>query len=546
MFIAIDQGENTVNLIDTPEEELRLLSSSGMIFCPDCKRQVRYYSGEQRTAHFKHVHSPDCTYESEPETEEHIKGKILIRKWLQQLFPDIQVEFEYKIIETNQRADVMAIFPNGKKVAFEMQCSKIQGSVWKERHELYKKAGIKDFWILGQSVHKYAKTNGELDKNKHQLVSLASTIYEKEGVVVFLDTNTSMIRGLYKHNFSGWHSDTILTFEEELFSIVQAKLFRPFIGTDFIKKDYDNWIIEYERQVQRRKMEEEQYRLEEERKEREYAEMLRIREEEINKLLSRLKSETLNSVKAKMRPQEIELFERLLKKHGFNDNNFPGIFKVYTPYNNLIQTPHELWQLWVYDKFIYGKKDTYPKVWLPNIQKEMEIQHKKGIFRIKRGHRDSHFSFAIYRYVEALSILDMVIQLGASSTKYQQICYDALPPLNSREVHTDVAYFLSTNRSGQLSTVTQQILDSFKLYRDMIMKYEPHTKEYVSFIQIVEYTNNLIHVNINLANDWERSFTTDMLKILKKGYNLSEKQKERLEKIKQRVESQLGISLSYN
>lgn len=201
MFVAMDQFGNKLNPIDTEEEGLRLLSKSKMLFCPECLTVVRFASGEQVTAHFKHVHSPDCTYDSEPETEEHLKGKMLIRNWLVNRYPEVHVEFEYKIKETNQRADVMAIFPEGKRVAFEMQCSKIQGSIWKERHALYKKSGIQDFWILGQSVHKYGKTEGEEDRNKHQLVSLASTIYQTEGAVLFLDTSAASIRGLYKHKF---------------------------------------------------------------------------------------------------------------------------------------------------------------------------------------------------------------------------------------------------------------------------------------------------------------------------------------------------------
>ncbi|MEH7249256.1 competence protein CoiA family protein [Neobacillus niacini] len=132
--MAIDQFGNKVNPIDTPIEELRLLSGAKMIFCPECGTIVKFASGEHVTAHFKHGPNLDCTYESEAESEEHIKGKVLIRNWLVERFKDVHVEFEYKIIETNQRADVMAIFPRGKKIAFEMQCTRIQGSVWKKRH----------------------------------------------------------------------------------------------------------------------------------------------------------------------------------------------------------------------------------------------------------------------------------------------------------------------------------------------------------------------------------------------------------------------------
>jgi competence protein CoiA len=105
MFVAIDQHGNTVNPIDMPEEELRLLSKSKLLFCPECKTVVRFYSTEKVTAHFKHVNSPECTYESEPETEEHVRGKVILMNWLKAKYPSIQVEFEYRIMETNQRAE---------------------------------------------------------------------------------------------------------------------------------------------------------------------------------------------------------------------------------------------------------------------------------------------------------------------------------------------------------------------------------------------------------------------------------------------------------
>ncbi|WP_162142458.1 competence protein CoiA family protein [Aneurinibacillus terranovensis] len=41
------------------------------------------------------------------------------------------------------------IHPSGERWAFEFQCSRISETVWLERHNLYKRANIVDFWILG-------------------------------------------------------------------------------------------------------------------------------------------------------------------------------------------------------------------------------------------------------------------------------------------------------------------------------------------------------------------------------------------------------------
>ncbi|WP_078557239.1 competence protein CoiA [Bacillus alkalicellulosilyticus] len=550
MFVAVDQFGSKVNPIVTAEEELRILSRSKMIFCPECKSVVRFASGKQVTAHFKHVHSPDCTYDSEPETEEHLRGKVLIRNWLVERYSDVRVEFEYKIKETNQRADVMAIFSGGKKIAFEMQCSKIQGSVWKERHALYKEAGIQDFWILGQSVHKYAKTNGEEDTEKHQLVSLASTIYDNKGVVLFLDTDEERLRGLYKHKFKGWHSDTILKFEEEIYPLREGKLYKNYIGTDSIKEDFKLWFLEEQRKEQLQKEQEEKYLREQEKSEREYAEFINLREKKMEQHLSDLNSITLASIKEKMTKNEKEVFERLLKKHGFNDDNFPGVFNVFTPNNSLIHTPHQLWQLWIYDKYIFRKNKPYDKVWIPKIKDEVYKMHRSGVFRLKYKSGDQHFSFALYDYFETLNSLEIVQQLGLSTTKYHQIHANVLPPLKGKEIHNYIAYYLSTELTPFIidTELAQDIREAVSLYKAMIKEYKKDRLKFDEKQQptILEYTNNLLKSKPELGNDWERDFISKMVSLQRNGYSLSDKQQNRVQSIVRRIEKGLGISLIFN
>jgi len=549
MFIAIDQLGNKLNPLDTPEEELRLLSKSKMLFCPECSNVLRFAAGEKVTAHFKHVNSPDCTYDSEPETEEHLRGKVLIRNWILQQYPNVQVEFEYKIRETNQRADVMAIFPTGEKIAFEMQCSKIQGSVWRDRHYLYKKAGIKDYWILGKSVHKYGKTEGTEDTLKHQLVSLASEIFTLEGSVIFLDTKCEYFSGLYRHKFIDWHSDTILRVTEESFPLTEARIHNTFISTTQIKKDYEEWHLEKERKEKLAREREERYLREQEREEKAKVEYLKLRHQEVKRYLENLNSITLDSIKKTMTPKEIDLFERLLRKHGYNDNNFPGIFNVHSTNNPLIYTPQQLWQLWIYDKYIYKKMDRYDKVWIPKIKDEFYNMYKKGIFRLKYKAGDNHFSFAIYDYFEALGYFDIVSVMGAYSTKYHRINFDVLPPFSGKEVNNHIAYFLTLqlNPFIRKSDLNQEIVETVLMYGEMIKKYREErpimNKDEVSTL---EYTNNLLQANQNLGNDWEREFISKMLNLQRSGYVLSDKQKDKVSSIVKRIENQLGISLTIN
>lgn len=314
MFVAVNHLNKRVNPIDTTEELLRYQSKNKQLFCPECNSRVRFASGEQVTAHFKHVNKQDCSYDWEPETEEHLRGKVLIRNWLVKQYPEAQVEFEYKIHETSQRADVMAIFPSGEKIAFEMQCSRIQGSVWKERHNLYKSANIRDIWIIGQSVHRYGKTEGQIDTQKHQLVSLVTAIYEEMDSVFFLDTVNETIKGLYEHNFKYWHSETILCSDEENFDLIEAKIFKKVISTDEIREDFKQWYIKKkEEELKEKRLEEEEKRNEAIRIER-VKERILIYEKRRDEYLTKLNYFRLDDIRHDMSRKEIALFDQLLEK----------------------------------------------------------------------------------------------------------------------------------------------------------------------------------------------------------------------------------------
>lgn len=132
------------------KEELRNLSNSDLLRChiPICHKKMRFRCGDVNIAHFAHVGT--CEYEFyEPETEQHIMGKKMLRDRLLECFPTASISLETWIPETHQVADVLVTHPNGRRWAFEFQCSRISGKVWKFRHQKYMEAGVKDFWIFG-------------------------------------------------------------------------------------------------------------------------------------------------------------------------------------------------------------------------------------------------------------------------------------------------------------------------------------------------------------------------------------------------------------
>jgi competence CoiA-like predicted nuclease len=95
-----------------------------------------------------------------PESLEHIQGKFQIAYELNQQFKteglqtgkDVFIELEYPlpdIGEHGRQADVMVLFENGHKLAYECQLASITTDQLAKRSGDYQAAGIDVYWYLG-------------------------------------------------------------------------------------------------------------------------------------------------------------------------------------------------------------------------------------------------------------------------------------------------------------------------------------------------------------------------------------------------------------
>lgn len=146
-------GNTIINCFDEKYDKytLKHWSDKNRLICPDCGKPYEYCHGEIVSPYFRHKEKTECDMlYHEPETEEHIKGKISLYSWLLDLQEQdvIQnVKLESYILETRQRPDLYFEY-NGDRYVIEYQCSPI-ASEFLERRELYKLAKVKDIWILG-------------------------------------------------------------------------------------------------------------------------------------------------------------------------------------------------------------------------------------------------------------------------------------------------------------------------------------------------------------------------------------------------------------
>ena len=155
-MITAKIGEKIVNCFDGEHsrETLKTWADKGILKCPACGKEYEYCHGRVVRPYFRHKEKTDCVDKySEPETNEHIQGKIALYNWIKEQNGISDVILEAWIPETRQRPDI-AFKYNGKQYVFEFQCTPIS-TVYLERHELYQAAGITDIWILG--TEKYFK-----------------------------------------------------------------------------------------------------------------------------------------------------------------------------------------------------------------------------------------------------------------------------------------------------------------------------------------------------------------------------------------------------
>lgn len=151
-------GDKSINCYDNSisKEQLKKWSTKKILRCPVCNEPYEYCHGEIKTPYFRHMEKSDCEdLYFEPETEEHLNGKLQLYNWIKQQ-PDVSdVILEGWLPETKQRPDVMFKY-RGNQFVIEYQCSPIS-TEYLERHNLYKTVGIFDMWICG--VEKYLQKN---------------------------------------------------------------------------------------------------------------------------------------------------------------------------------------------------------------------------------------------------------------------------------------------------------------------------------------------------------------------------------------------------
>lgn len=109
------------------------------------------------------------------ESYAHLEAKGRIAEWLRRRYPRCTVTEEEPTSHRERIADVMIEDANGRKMAFEIQFSAITPAEWKTRHDSYRRQGIIDVWLFGNTgaqFRLYAREEHSVLLNPtHQMVA---------------------------------------------------------------------------------------------------------------------------------------------------------------------------------------------------------------------------------------------------------------------------------------------------------------------------------------------------------------------------------------
>lgn len=153
-FVALDK--NTKERIDiTKIENPRLVLKSGEVICQHCQAPMVIKAGPIKRHHFSHYAECTSDIKRHPESPEHLGTKDLVAEKAKEWFGEFtyaEPDKEVAIPEVNRQADVLFTFPNGWRIACEVQLASITTEELQQRTDDYLRAGIDTIWFLGKSA----------------------------------------------------------------------------------------------------------------------------------------------------------------------------------------------------------------------------------------------------------------------------------------------------------------------------------------------------------------------------------------------------------
>ncbi|MCP3742199.1 competence protein CoiA [Rossellomorea sp. BNER] len=147
MLISRNKRGEFIFTLHYSKAQLKKMNNESTFYCPQCTEKVILKIGTHKIPHFAHLIGSNCS--SEPETPQHIKGKILLYRALTKKYSHVELEKFFPQIR--QRADV-ALKSKGNLYAIEYQCSGISEEELIKRTSGYERIDVHVLWLLGKKI----------------------------------------------------------------------------------------------------------------------------------------------------------------------------------------------------------------------------------------------------------------------------------------------------------------------------------------------------------------------------------------------------------
>jgi competence CoiA-like predicted nuclease len=157
------------------QEKLKELRRMENFYCPECDEQVILKIGSKRIPHFAHKAGSVCADSYERESDYHLRGKILLYKWLDSLGLNPILEAYYQ--EISQRPDISFVYGD-VQYAIEYQCSVIPEELFMKRTNNYLRANITPIWIMaGKNIKRKGSNKAALSSFDYLFLSKSSSVH---------------------------------------------------------------------------------------------------------------------------------------------------------------------------------------------------------------------------------------------------------------------------------------------------------------------------------------------------------------------------------
>jgi competence CoiA-like predicted nuclease len=192
MSLVVKSAKTGDRIDITTYKDPRAELSSDDLICQICEGRMFIKQGLIVRPHFAHYAACPMAYASHPESIEHLLGKETMATYLRQQpgFEYAKIELEVPIHARKRVADIIVTFPQGHKLAVEIQLASITTGELADRTKDYANDGIDVLWCLGKDAYKSEPNRAWCQDNCGQYMLVTYTESSVTGEILFRHDST--------------------------------------------------------------------------------------------------------------------------------------------------------------------------------------------------------------------------------------------------------------------------------------------------------------------------------------------------------------------